>query len=528
MKNILTICFLALLGGQAMAQTYPFGETTITFNDPARTGGFGNGGGPGRQIETKIYYPAATQGLNTPVANGQFPVIVFGHGFVMTWDSYEPLYDSLAAHGFIVALPRTEGGFAPVHLDFGKDLAIVSDRMLLENGVQGSLFFGKINGRKAIAGHSMGGGSTILSAQFTTGLNCMFTLAAANTNPSAIAAAPNVLVPNLVIAGSRDCVAPPAQHQDPIYAAIGADCKTYVNITDAYHCQFGGYNFNCDFGELTCRQAGGLDRDAQLDYVRALLYPYLNYFLKGDCAAWDEFTNLITNANWLTYQNTCNPQFPNPAIAGIGNICAGASTTLTASGGTSYAWSTGETTAEITVTPLATTTYTVTVSTPNGCSETANQTVAVTALSPALTFDGAQLSTDPGFASYAWDLDGAPLAGANGPTYSPSQNGNYSVTVTDANGCTASASYLLTGVGVFSAPLSGVEAYPNPTTGALNIVGLPIGASIWVWNGLGQLVFQTKSTASMEQITLDAFPAGVYGIEVQMGRQSVLRKIVKE
>ncbi|MCK8482380.1 gliding motility protein, partial [Flavihalobacter algicola] len=41
-------------------------------------------------------------------------------------------------------------------------------------------------------------------------------------------------------------------------------------------------------------------------------------------------------------------------------ICNGESTTLTATGGTTYVWSTGETTASITVNPNTTTDYTVT------------------------------------------------------------------------------------------------------------------------------------------------------------------------
>jgi hypothetical protein len=59
---------------------FSIGHTTITFNDPARTGGTGSGGGAGRQIQTEIYYPAATAGVDVPVSNGNFPVITFGHG----------------------------------------------------------------------------------------------------------------------------------------------------------------------------------------------------------------------------------------------------------------------------------------------------------------------------------------------------------------------------------------------------------------------------------------------------------------
>ncbi|HQV97874.1 MAG TPA: hypothetical protein PLE29_09435, partial [Saprospiraceae bacterium] len=63
-----------------------------------------------------------------------------------------------------------------------------------------------------------------------------------------------------------------------------------------------------------------------------------------------------------------------------GNICAGASATLTASGGTSYIWSTAATTAGISVTPTGTTTYTVTVTNTNGCTDTEVTTITVNPL----------------------------------------------------------------------------------------------------------------------------------------------------
>jgi hypothetical protein len=52
------------------------------------------------------------------------------------------------------------------------------------------------------------------------------------------------------------------------------------------------------------------------------------------------------------------------------NICINESTTLTASGGTTYVWSTGATTAAITVSPATTSTYTVTATNANGCTNT--------------------------------------------------------------------------------------------------------------------------------------------------------------
>ena len=59
-------------------------------------------------------------------------------------------------------------------------------------------------------------------------------------------------------------------------------------------------------------------------------------------------------------------------------IKSGQSTTLTATGGDTYLWSNGATTASITVNPTATTTYEVTVN-KNGCTSKDAVTVTVNA-----------------------------------------------------------------------------------------------------------------------------------------------------
>jgi predicted dienelactone hydrolase len=121
---------------------YQVGHTTITFNDPARTGGFGSGGGAGRQIQTEVYYPSTTAGDNVAVASGKFPVITFGHGFAMAWDAYTNIWQHYVNRGYILAFPRTEGGLipGPSHGDFGTDLKQVSDKMLALNTNANSIF----------------------------------------------------------------------------------------------------------------------------------------------------------------------------------------------------------------------------------------------------------------------------------------------------------------------------------------------------------------------------------------------------
>jgi hypothetical protein len=72
-----------------------------------------------------------------------------------------------------------------------------------------------------------------------------------------------------------------------------------------------------------------------------------------------------------------------------GITCAGGSVTLNASGGGTYAWSVGGlTTSSITVAPLSTTPYTVTVTNANGCSTIVSRTITVNPLPTAFTVTG--------------------------------------------------------------------------------------------------------------------------------------------
>ncbi|MFN7325318.1 MAG: beta strand repeat-containing protein, partial [Chitinophagales bacterium] len=135
-----------------------------------------------------------------------------------------------------------------------------------------------------------------------------------------------------------------------------------------------------------------------------------------------------------------------------GSICAGATATLTTSGGTSYAWSTSETSASISTGTAGT--YTVTLTDSNGCTATGSSTVVVNALpTPSVTVtDNSGASNNDGIlcagdnatltassaSSYAWSNSATTAAITVGSA------GAYTVTVTDANGCTASASATVT------------------------------------------------------------------------------------
>lgn len=346
MKNIFLIFCLFIGCIQASAQ-FSIGHRTITFNDPLRTGGFGSGGGSGRQIQSEIYYPATSTGNNTPVAAGAFPVVVFGHGFVMTWDAYQNIWEELVPKGYILVFPRTEGGFSPVHNDFALDLNVCIDKMQALNLDLSSPFYNHIENKSALMGHSMGGGASILAAANNTTIETVVALAPAETTPSAITAAAQVTVPALIFSGSADGVTPPATHHVPIYNAISSTCKYFISITGGAHCYFANANFNCDFGESVSSTGITISRTQQHAILFEYLEPWLKYKLKNNCTAYNLFTTTLNSDTDVTSQQNCNLPPLVIAAAGPTTICEGNSVTINSA--SSLNWSTGSIGNSITV-----------------------------------------------------------------------------------------------------------------------------------------------------------------------------------
>ncbi len=268
------------------------GQTTITFIDSSRNN---------RQIATEVYYPATAAGTNTPIAAGVFPVLVYGHGFVMVWSAYENVWSSLVPAGYIMAFPKTESGFAPVHAEFGKDLAFLA-HYIQQNGAGASVPSTSVANTSAIMGHSMGGGAGFLGAANNVNITAMVSFAAANTNPSAIDAAKSCTIPTLLFSGTNDCVTPPPQHQNMMYDSCISTFKTQVNITGGGHCFFANNNINCSFGESTCTPAPTITREQQQLTTTNFLIPWLDFFLKGIANQGAAFQQLLTTDNRISFR----------------------------------------------------------------------------------------------------------------------------------------------------------------------------------------------------------------------------------
>jgi dienelactone hydrolase len=300
MKRISLLVVFGLLVRFALADVYPVGHITHTFTDLTRSN---------RAIETEIYYPAALSGDDQPVyapnGNEQYPVVVFGHGFVMTVDAYDYVQQALAANGFIAAFPKTETGITPSHTDFAKDLAFVGLAVVALNEDLTSILHQRVLNNTAVMGHSMGGGAALLSFQYNPTIKTVFTLAAAETNPSAVSAATGISVPTVYLVGSQDCITPLADHQLPMYNAT-SPCKYLVNLTSGTHCQFSSGNLACSTGETFsgCANASITDTTQQRIVLDWLL-PWLDIHLKNNAAAVNDIHNLEQNPVGFTVTSDC-------------------------------------------------------------------------------------------------------------------------------------------------------------------------------------------------------------------------------
>jgi hypothetical protein len=177
------------------------------------------------------------------------------------------------------------------------------------------------------------------------------------------------------------------------------------------------------------------------------------------------FNNVCSDS--ITYRLVVKP-IPNVRILTTDSvICRGESTELRADGAQSYRWSTGDSTANITVRPTAVTTYTLTGTTA-GCTATARQTIRIQPF-PAVTLqatgstracqgNSVQLeATGLPFTTYEWLRNGTAIAGARTATYAATESGNYTVRI-KPNNCSQQQTTNSINVTIHALPVVSISA----------------------------------------------------------------------
>ncbi|RYZ52940.1 MAG: T9SS type B sorting domain-containing protein [Sphingobacteriales bacterium] len=204
------------------------------------------------------------------------------------------------------------------------------------------------------------------------------------------------------------------------------------------------------------------------------------------------------------------------------SICPGASTVLTATGGTSYTWFRNgneirrETGAALTVTQAGT--YTATIR-QGGCTAPASNSVAITlatvpsgTITPATASfcpGGAAVLTASGGASYSWFLNGVVIAGQNGPTFNAILPGKYTAVIKQGE-CSAPAANSST-VTVATTPTGIISPASAIICGGGSTVLTATGGTSYTWL-LNDVVIEGQESA-----TLTATQPGDYKIIIRNG-----------
>jgi hypothetical protein len=190
--------------------------------------------------------------------------------------------------------------------------------------------------------------------------------------------------------------------------------------------------------------------------------------------------------------------------SGATTFCNGDSVQLAAQSGQSYQWSNGATTQNITVNQAGN--YSVLVTVNNGCTAVSDTVIVTVNASPpanitpsgAITFcagDSVSLSAPSGLEQYSWNT------GATTQTITTDTSGNFSVTVTNSNNCSA-----------VSTPVTvTVNSLPSATITAGGATTFCEGGSVSL-NAPAGLQYNWSNGATAQTITSDT--SGTFSVTV--------------
>lgn len=185
-------------------------------------------------------------------------------------------------------------------------------------------------------------------------------------------------------------------------------------------------------------------------------------------------------------------------------------------------------------TPTASGSYSVAVTSPQGCS-TASSAVTVTInpipVKPTFFVNGNIFTTTVTGLNLQWYYNGLPVTGATGNTFTASLNGTYKLCGTDANGC-ENCSDSLVFVNLSAIEYNGVSfgIFPNPSSGDFTLLfsdALP-NRTLVILDAAGRTVANTRLPASEKFIFTDRLDSGIYTVIVETeGRKSFRRLVVQ-
>ncbi len=257
-----------------------------------------------------------------------------------------------------------------------------------------------------------------------------------------------------------------------------------------------------------------------------------------------------------SYEVTLNPA-PTPVVAGDESVCANSTEVIYSTPmneGNTYSWlveggtiASGSNSNELLVNWGTNGAGVVSVTETNSanlCSTTLEFNVDIQ--SPVVGLQGDTslcvnhtfvLKANPGYSTYIWSTgDNTETIQIIGEQIGAGNQNTFTVTVTDANGCSTVASSTVTVEACLSIPeslSSTFTLYPNPNTGEFNILfseTLKGNATVRILNSLGGELFakviNISQTMQIESFNVSNLSSGIYFVKIETNNGSSVQKLM--
>jgi triacylglycerol lipase len=201
-----------------------------------------------------VYYPTTA---------GSYATVAICPGFTATQSSTAWIGRRMASHGFVVMTINTN---STLDRPPSRSTQLMAALRYLTNSSNSTVRARVDANRLGVAGHSMGGGGTLMAARDNPSLKAAVPM----TPWSQTKSFSTVRVPTLVVGGENDSVAPVASHSIPFYTSLPASLdKAYAELNNASH--FAPNSTNTPIGRYSVAWVKRfMDNDTRYEPLRKL------------------------------------------------------------------------------------------------------------------------------------------------------------------------------------------------------------------------------------------------------------------
>lgn len=271
---------------------------------------------------------------------------------------------------------------------------------------------------------------------------------------------------DMAVAKYNSCSVPPLTTAlSPTLITICANTSTILSVNTNTGVTYNWYNTS----------AGGTSLGSGSTFTTPVI--------STTTSLWAEATNTCGTSARLEFSVNVSASPTVNVSASSPSVCPGSSVNLTASGASTYSWSTGGTGTSISVSPTITTVYTATGTSGIGCIDTqtisigvaSSPTVNITASSASVCPGSTATLTASGASTYTWSTGGI---GAS-LSVTPTITSVYTATGTAASGCRDTQTITITLATNPTVNISASSTSVCPGSAALLTAS---GASTYTWN----------------------------------------------